>query len=137
MPSPPRRSSMFRRTALPAALLAACLLPSAALAQSSSGTITGRILDQTGHSVPGATLTLTKTDTLDIRTFTTPATGDFVFTALQPGPYTLKVQAPGFKLAEKTELNLSASERLPTGDIILQIGSQSDTISVTAEVATI
>ena len=128
---------MSRRTSLAAALLTACLLiAGAAWAQSSSGTITGRVLDPTGQTVPGATLTLTKTDTLDVRTFTTPATGDFVFTALQPGPYSLKVQASGFKLVEKTDLNLSASERLPAGDIMLQVGSLTDTISVTAETAT-
>ena len=129
---------MSRRTSLAAALLTACLLiAGAAWAQSSSGTITGRVLDPTGQTVPGATLTLTKTDTRDVRTFTTPATGDFVFTALQPGPYTLKVQASGFKLVEKTDLNLSASERLPAGDIMLQVGSLTDTISVTAETATV
>ena len=64
------------------------------------------------------------------------ATGDFVFTALQPGPYSLKVQASGFKLVEKTDLNLSASERLAAGDISLQVGSLTETISVTAEAAT-
>jgi len=65
---------MFRRTSLAAAQLTACLLiAGAAWAQSSSGTITGRVLDPTGQTVPGATLTLTKTDTRDVRTFTTPA----------------------------------------------------------------
>jgi len=43
---------MFRRTSLAAALLTACLLiPGAARAQSSSGTISGRVLDPTGQTV--------------------------------------------------------------------------------------
>uniref|UniRef100_Q01RD7 TonB-dependent receptor n=1 Tax=Solibacter usitatus (strain Ellin6076) TaxID=234267 RepID=Q01RD7_SOLUE len=106
-------------------------------AQSSSGTITGRVLDSTGHSVPGADITLTKTDTLEERTFSTSVTGDFVFTALQPGPYTLKIQASGFKVAEKTSLNLSSSERLSAGDITLQLGSLTETISVTSQATTV
>lgn len=85
----------------------------------------------------GATLTLTKTDTLDARTATSTATGDFVFTALQPGPYTLKVQASGFKAMEKKDLSLSASERLPAGDIVLQVGSLTERINVTSEVTTV
>ena len=44
-----------------------------------------------------------------------PASGDFVFTALQPGPYSLGVRAAGFKLLEKTDLELTASERLSAG----------------------
>ena len=52
---------MSRRTSLAAALLTACLLiAGAAWAQSSSGTITGRVLDPTGQTVPGATLRLPK-----------------------------------------------------------------------------
>ena len=55
-----------------------------AFAQSSSGTITGRVLDTSGQSVPGATVALTKNDTREKRTAPTTLTGDFVFTALQP-----------------------------------------------------
>jgi hypothetical protein len=94
-------------------------------------------MDSTGQSVPNASLVLTKTDTLDVRTLKTGTTGDFVFTALQPGPYSLKVSATGFRSVEKTDLNLSASERLPAGDIVLQVGSLSETITVTAEATTV
>src|SRR5256885_12356796 len=126
---------------VPSRLLAAiacffAIFTSALLAQSSSGTITGRVLDPTGQAVPAATLTLTKTDTRDARTLSTTATGDFVFTALQPGPYTLTVKASGFKTFEKTDLNLSASERLPAGDIVLQVGSLTETINVTSDTTT-
>ena len=69
------------------ATLAVGVFAGALLAQSSSGTITGRVLDPTGQSVPGANVTLTKKDTREMRTFATTISGDFVFTALQPGPY--------------------------------------------------
>src|SRR5690349_14454254 len=96
-----------------AATFFVCAPPtSTLLAQSSSGTISGRVLDATGHSVPGATVTVSKVDTREVRTFSTSELGEFVFTALQPGPYSLKVEATGFKTLEKTELVLNASERL-------------------------
>jgi hypothetical protein len=41
------------------------VLTSVAFAQSSTGTITGRILDISGNSVPDATVTITKSDTRD------------------------------------------------------------------------
>ena len=69
-----------------AGTLSIWLATSALLAQSSSGTITGRVLDSSGQSIPGATITLTKTETRESRTFSTQLTGEFVFTALQPGP---------------------------------------------------
>lgn len=106
---------------------------SALWAQSSSGTITGRVLDPSGRSVPGAAVTLTKTDTRDIRTFSANEAGDFVFTALQPGPYSLKITASGLRALEKTGLVLNASERLSAGDITLQLGTVSDAVTVTAE----
>jgi hypothetical protein len=115
-------------------VFAVCLLSTPALiAQSSSGTIRGRVLDTTGNSVPGATITLTKNDTREVRTFSTPASGEFAFTTLQPGPYSLKVEAAGFKALEKSNLQLTASERLSAGDLALQIGTVSEVIKVTAE----
>src|SRR4051812_47006127 len=104
------------------------LVATAVLAQSSSGTISGRVLDTTGNSVPGARITLTKQDTLEVRTLTTPASGEFVFTTLQPGPYSLKAEAQGFKALEKTDLQLTASERLSAGDLALQIGTVNEGI---------
>ncbi len=104
-----------------------------AYSQSSTGTITGRVLDSSGTSVPGATVTLTKSDTRDRRTLTTPESGDFVFTALQPGPYTLRIEAKGFNVLEKTGLFLTSTERLSAGDLVLKIGQLNETVVVTAE----
>ena len=106
-----------------------------AIAQSSSGTITGRILDSTGQAVPGAAVTLIKQDTRETRTFTTDTIGEFVFTSLQPGAYDVTVKALGFKNLEKTNLLLSASDRLSTGDLKLQVGTVSESIEVKAELA--
>jgi hypothetical protein len=107
------------------------------LAQSSSGTITGRVLDSSGQVVPGAAVTLLRTDTREARTLVTSMSGDVVFASLQPGPYTLQVELDGFRTLEKTGLVLSASERLSVGDLVLEVGALNETVVVEAERAPI
>ena len=104
-------------------------------AQSSSGTITGRVIDATDQPVPGATVTLVRPDTGESRYFTSDEVGEFVFTAIQPGTYDLVVQLEGFKQADKRGLSLSASERLSAGDVRLDVGSVSEVVEVRTQVA--
>jgi hypothetical protein len=111
--------------------------PAPVFAQSSSGTITGRVLDESGQAVVGATVTLVRTDIRDVRTLVTPTSGAVVFTSLQPGPYTLDVQLDGFSKLEKTNLSLSSSERLSVGDLVLKVGGVTETIVVESERAPI
>src|SRR5882762_9833473 len=103
--------------------------------QSSAGTISGRVLDPTGHPVAAATVTLTKPDTGETRTFASESAGEFVFTSIQPGAYDIAVKAAGFKLYDKKGLALSASEHLSAGDLQLQIGSISESVEVHADTA--
>ncbi len=117
------------------ALLLLAALAGVASAQSSSGTISGRVLDQTDQPVPGALVTLARPDTHETRTFTTGETGQFVFASIQPATYDITVDLPGFKRYEKTGLSLSASERLNAGDLKLDIGARGETVQVSAEVA--
>src|SRR5215510_1920913 len=105
--------------------------------QSTTGTINGRVLDETSQPISGATITLTRRDTGDLRTFTTESTGEFVFTSIQPGVYDLSARAQGFKLFEKKGLALSASDHLSAGDLKLQVGSVSEAVEVTAETANV
>jgi hypothetical protein len=105
--------------------------------QSTTGTINGRVLDETGQAIPGATISLTRHDTGDLRTFTSESTGEFVFTSIQPGIYDLSVKAQGFKTFEKKGIALSASDHLSAGDLKLQVGSVSEAVEVTAETANV
>ena len=68
-----------RRTQAGAAvlLILSLLAPSHALAQAGSGTLTGRIVDAQGASIPGALLTATEAATGAVRTITSDAEGAF------------------------------------------------------------
>src|SRR5215475_2363217 len=106
-------------------------------AQSTTGTINGRVLDEAGQPISGATITLTRHDTGDMRNFTSESTGEFVFTSIQPGVYDLSVKAQGFKNLEKRGIALSASDHLSVGDLKLPVGSLNESVEVTAETANV
>jgi hypothetical protein len=115
--------------------LAACLiLATLASAQSSSGVISGRVVDVSGSGIPNASVILTNAQTGAAWPVTTNVTGDFVLTSLQPGTYNLLVKAPGFKNLEKTGLALSASERLSAGTLVPEIGTMAESVEVKADI---
>lgn len=110
-------------------------LPHVTMAQTSSGTIVGRVLDAHGEAVPGAAVTLTKSDTHETRTFTTGGSGEFVFASIQPGVYDITVDLQGFKRLETKGLALSASDRLSAGDLRLEVGGVSESLEVRATIS--
>ena len=106
-------------------------------AQTSSGQISGRVLDPSGAAVAHADVTVTNQLTNDKRTAKTQSSGEFVVPALQPGTFTVSVKAPGFKSYEKHGLILTASERLAAGNIQLELGAVSETVNVQADQTTV
>lgn len=114
-------------------VLCVFMLPIVSWAQTSTGVITGRVLDPQEAAVVGAEVTLIQETTGVRQSTVTQSTGDFVFPSVMPGRYTLQVRAEGFKEHTQTGLILTASERLSVGTIRLQIGNVTETVTVTAE----
>ena len=112
-------------------ILALLLIFFRASAQISTGDILGSVTDASGASVPGATVTIKDLGTQNVRTTSAGASGEFVFTALQPGHYSVTVSAPGFKGFITPDLSLSAGDRTRVGPV-LQIGEASESIEVQA-----
>src|SRR4051794_29459050 len=106
------------RLSLLSALLAVC-----AYGQTSTGAISGRVVDPTGAAIAGAEIRLTNQVLMDTRTLKSTGEGDFLFLEVQPGTYTISVKIDGFKSYEKRDLQLSASDRLSTGEIKLSVGA--------------
>jgi len=103
-----------------------------AQAQTSSGTISGRVVDPTGAAMAGVEVKLINQETQDSRVFKTTSAGEFVFTEVQPGTFSLSAKAAGFKQFERKDLHLTASESLADGDLKLTVGAVSETVEVTA-----
>ena len=102
-------------------------------AQTTSGQISGQVVDPSGAAVVDATVTLRNQLTGDTRTVKTLNSGEFVFVGVQPGEFAVSIQAPGFKRFEKHDLKLSASERLSAGSLRLELGAVTQSVSVTAK----
>jgi outer membrane receptor protein involved in Fe transport len=92
----------------------------ALFAQATSSTLRGVVKDPQGAVVPTATVTLTSVQRGDERQVKTSDDGAYVFTSVDPGPYTLKVEKEGFKTYQQ-KLTLSPSETRGV-DAELQIG---------------
>jgi hypothetical protein len=129
---------MVHRKVLPALILCALLLAGSAdlsAQMTVTGSISGSVTDPSGQMVPGAVVTIRSVNTGDTKSATTNDTGAFSFIAVPPETYTLKVERQGFKTFERTDLVVSANERVAVGDIQLQVGQVSDTVTVQAETA--
>lgn len=104
-----------------------------AIAQETTGSISGTITDSSGASVKGATVTLTNTDRgEDVRTLTTNSAGFYTATSLPLGTYSVKIASGGFKSEVVTGLVLHVHDAL-TVNRTLSPGSATETVTVTAE----
>lgn len=102
-------------------------------AQTTTGQISGSVVDTTAQVIVNAKVTLRNEGTGDRRTTTTNETGAFVFPALVPGTYAVRVESEGFNATEQTGIVLTANERRALGNLELKVGSVSESISVQAE----
>ena len=118
--------------------IAATFLASIAVhGQTSTGVIVGNVSDPGGLAVGGAEVILVQPSTGLERRANTAENGSFAFPSLVPGEYQIRIQRQGFKTAERRNLNLTSSETLAVGDIVLDIGSTAESVTVTAEGATV
>ena len=108
-----------------------------AVGQTITGSISGTVTDSTGGIIPGATVSITGDKTGSARNGTTNGEGRFSFAALQPGTYSIRVEHQGFQTLERKSVVLSANDSLALGELNLQPGQVSETVSVISEGATV
>lgn len=113
-------------------LLIVLLFPGPATAQNAQGTILGHVTDSTGATVVGAQVSVTNTSTNVVRTFTTSSNGDYVFVNLNPGVYSISVDAPGFVKATSSNLTLEIEQTLRQ-NFSLQVGAATQQVEVNAD----
>ena len=100
--------------------------------QTSRGRVLGTITDQSGAVVAKARVTVTNVSTDAVRTLTTTSAGEYVASNLDPGTYTVAVEAQGFKKAVSNQILLEVATDVKV-DLKLQPGVATETIVVTAE----
>jgi len=113
------------------ALLLMTLVQPGLFAQS-TGTVTGTVYDQAGAALPKASVELVNDATKDTRKTTSNDAGYFSFGSIQPGDYTLKVAASGFRGWAQSGIPVRPGDVRNVSDISLQVGSQGETVQVEA-----
>jgi hypothetical protein len=96
-----------------------------------SATLRGTVKDPQGAIVRGAAVTVTNERTTEERKATTNDDGAFVFSALTPGEYTLKVESQGFKTISQQHVALETSSTRSL-EIVTEIGAPTETVTVSA-----
>jgi hypothetical protein len=120
---------MMRR--LTSVILTFLLLASVpAFGQGTRGSLTGVVADPNGAAITGASVTLKQAGTNEELKATSNSQGAFAFPSLQPGRYSLTVEAKGFKKTEVTEVNVEVAQPAKI-EIGLEIGAVTEQVTVT------
>ncbi len=109
-----------------------CALSITTLAQESRATLTGRVSDPTGASIPGANITIKNQQTEIEINVTASDDGNYTATPLQPGRYTVTVEAQGFKRTQSDMVELRTAETA-TFDVSLEVGDIGETVTVNSD----
>jgi hypothetical protein len=112
-----------------ASLLASGLVP----AQSYYGGLRGLVTDQASSAVAAAKVTLTDQGTGTARSTISTAEGEFVFTQVVPGTFTVSVEHPGFKRFDRTGVIIATQQQI-TLDVKLELGQVTQTVEVNEDV---
>jgi Outer membrane receptor proteins, mostly Fe transport len=114
-----------------ALLLCLAATASSVEAQVITATIRGKVADQQGAVLPGATITATQLGTNIAKTVVTTGLGTFFLPSLPAGRYELGITLQGFEPVKRT-LELTVGSDL-TLDFTLKVGGQETAITVTGE----
>ncbi|HEX6975763.1 MAG TPA: carboxypeptidase regulatory-like domain-containing protein, partial [Vicinamibacterales bacterium] len=133
------------RARIVTAVLALVALAAAPLAaQSTTGTISGRVVDAQGLPVPGASVTATSPNLQGARETVTTGNGDFILSLLPPGGYTVTFALAGFGTQTRT-VTVAPTQAVPLEiqmgpaaltETVEVKGGSADVLTRTAQVAT-
>jgi len=120
------------------------ILPFAAWGQSTiaTGSIQGTVTDPNGAVIPNATITITNKGTGQSSKVTSSATGTFSSGGLQPGEYTVRVEAKGFQtelitIPVQVGVTASANAKMAVGQATTVLEVTSTAVAVNTEQATV
>lgn len=119
-----------------APVLLALMLQQTGNAQVLYGSLTGNVTDRQGAVVPGATVTITHTETNQTRQGVTAANGSYDFATVPAGTYAVRISKPGFKSVSKENVVVTLNN-ITRADISVDVGQVTETVIITADAAPI
>jgi iron complex outermembrane receptor protein len=99
-------------------------------AQSSTGSVHGTVVEQSGHAVQGANVALISASR-DVRNVLSGADGKYDLSGVPAGSYTVEISAPGFATIQRPITVGAGSDQ--TVPVTLSIASVSEEVTVEAE----
>jgi hypothetical protein len=114
----------------------AFLLPfaSPSFAQIDTGTIVGRVVDESGAVLPGVTVTATQNGTNVSSSTVTNGSGEYIFPGLRIGTYEIAAELQGFRRALQRDVTLNVQARVQV-DLALAVGAVTEQVVVQAKTA--
>ena len=112
-------------------LLLLCVAPVSFAQSVSSATLRGIVRDPSGGLVPNAVVKMVGVQRGGERQVQSNDEGSFVFTSVEAGRYTVRVEAPGFKAQEQV-IALGPGD-IRSLDVALEVGAPTETVTVTGD----
>src|SRR6266571_8490618 len=103
--------------------------------QTTTGTISGTVIDPAGALIPGAKVSVINEANGESRSSVSSERGSFSFPSLLPATYTIRLELPGFQTFQSIGNVLTPNGRLDVGELKLTIGAVGETVNVEASVA--
>ena len=125
------RCLLFGKTVVFAICLT-LIMSTATFAQTGDGGLVGYVRDASGAVLPGITLTATSPGMIGQRQVFSDETGYFRIINLPVGIYALTAELPGFSTFRQEAINVRAGSTFSL-NIVMQVGSVTETITVTSE----
>src|SRR2546423_12828258 len=126
--------SLKRTSLVPLLSLLICFAAAPTIAQDLDNvTISGKVADQNGAVIPGATVTATLVKTKAERAVVTDDEGRYKIIQLEPGVYNLKASAVSFQPHILTDLAFIAAQNAQIDLMLFPPGINVDPVVVTTE----
>jgi trimeric autotransporter adhesin len=101
-------------------------------AQSYHGSLRGAVIDNSGKTLAGATLTLVNEQTNTSRVSAANEAGEYVFERVDPGKYRITATLTGFKKTDRTCIVVETQQQV-TLDLVLAVGDVTETVVITGD----
>lgn len=107
-------------------------LPGTLCAQTANtGTVLGTVMDPTGAVIPNAKVQLKDLATETVRSTTTNAAGQYTFTTVLPGLYSLTITTEGFRQAVVSSVTAEVAKSSLV-NVTMELGAVAETVEVAA-----
>src|SRR5438876_11496801 len=123
-----------RRVSTIVAAVTMLTLAASSYGQTSLATLRGKVSDQQGGVLPGATVTAREIEMNTTRTSVTEGLGQYFVPNLPAGTYELTVELSGFAPGKRSNLALRVGQAAEV-DFVLKVGTVQESVTVAGQAA--